>query len=149
MSNWITITPAALEDITSPAIIAKINEIAGQSHTNPMTRAIVAAVARVRRAVSTGNALETDPATVPASLEAVTLRIARAGLFEFLRFPLDEDQKVSLREDLSDLKRISDERIRVEAPDNPLSDGQGIQRQPSPAVIRNDRKFTDRSTDGI
>lgn len=149
MPNWITPTSDALRDITAPAIIAKAEQLAAANGIDPMRRSIAAAVARVRRACSTGNALETDPATVPASLEDVTLRLARAALYEFLQFPLDDDQKTRQAEDVSDLKRICDERIRVEVPENPLADGQTIQRQPSPAIHIRPRRFTARAEDGI
>ena len=113
--NWTTITPGDLKATGLGFIIDKAQTTA-TGDVDPVAEEIASAVARVRRAI-TGSALDADPAKVPNSLKAVARRIAVFALMERLRVPLSDDQKTSRESDNSDLLRISDKRIPVEAPD--------------------------------
>jgi len=148
MSNWTIITADHLKAAGYGTIVdAAASKSIGS--VDPVAEAIAGAVARVRRAVAAGNSLDTDPAKVPGSLRAVTIRIALYALMERIGLALDDDQKDTRRNDNSDLNRVHDSKQRVEIPDNPEADGTSFAREPSPSVRHKDRKFTERTMDGI
>lgn len=87
---------------------------------DPVDDEIANAVARVRRAVASGNPLDLVAGKVPASLKSVTVRMALYALMERLRIPLSNDQRETRKSDHSDLLRIADRKVLVEAPDDPM-----------------------------
>jgi len=116
MSNWTAITVDSLKAAGHGAIItaAQTASIGGQ---DPVAEAIADAVARVRGACSTGNAMDADPAKVPNSVKGLTIRIALFALLERINYPLSEDQRDTRRNDYSFLLRINDDRLKFEQPD--------------------------------
>ncbi len=121
--RWTTITADHLKAAGHGGIVdvAQTQAVGG---IDPVTEAIADATARVRRAVSTGNVLDAAAAKVPDSLKGVTIRLALFALCERIGQPLSDDQKETRRDDISDLKRITDNRTKVEAPDVPADAGE-------------------------
>jgi hypothetical protein len=147
MSNWTAITPDHLKAAGHGIIVDRARTMAVGS-IDPAVQEIAGATARVRRAISTGNILDQDTAKVPNSLLDVAVRIALFNLMARIGLPLKEDQRDTKRDDASDLKRISDQKIRVEDADTPDADGE-MQPSPAPAIRKKHREFTNRSMDGI
>jgi hypothetical protein len=116
--NWTAITIDHLKASAWGSLVDSARTGAVGS-IDPAGEAITDATARVRRAVSTGNVLDADPTKVPNSLKSVTVRLAIFILCERIGLILTQDQRDTKQADLSDLKRISDSRIRVETPDTP------------------------------
>jgi len=142
--NWITITEDDL-----PAVIAAKARTIAQGANDAIPAALSEGISRVRRAVAPGNSLDADFSTVPTSLKGVATRIALFDLMVRIRMTLTPDQCEARDNDISDLKRMADMKIRVEPADNPIPDGQAIQRQPSPRIEKRPRSFTERNMDGI
>jgi len=142
MPNWITITADDLKAAGHGFIIDRAQTVA-TGEVDPVGKAIVGAIARVRRAVNSGNALDADPSTVPNSLVEVTMRIALYALMERIRMPLSDDQKETRKNDNSDLLRISDKGIPVEKPDNPAGSAE-MQESSSIASVNVPRRQTGR-----
>lgn len=145
MSNWTSISSADLEKIGAASVIAKAEQFSPGSTVEQ----IADAVAAVRAAVSTGNALDIDVTKVPNSLKALTGRIAFFALMDLVRMALTTSQADVRRFDQSRLNRILDEKIRVESPDNAASGSGEIQSQPSPSIKHHPRHFTRWQEDGI
>lgn len=142
MSNWVTITADSLKAAGHGHIL----DLAATTATggeDPVAEAIESAIARVRRAVNTGNALDADTSTVPKSLKAVAVRIALFALMERIHTPLTDDQRDTRKADNSDLLRISDERIPVEKPDAPAGSAE-MQENSSIAAVNVPRRLTGR-----
>jgi hypothetical protein len=116
MPRWVAIFEDDLKAAAHGDLIDAARTTAAGA-VDPVQDAVESAVARVRRAVAAGNPLDTDTAKVPRSLKAVTVRIAIFALMERIGQPLSEDQRNTSRDDISDLKRIADRSILVEAPD--------------------------------
>ena len=121
--NWTGITSDHVKAAGHGAIVDRARSMATGS-IDPVTQAITGATARVRRAVSTGNVLDADPTKIPASLESVTIRLVLWDLMERIGLPMSDDQKETRRDDISDLKRITDNRTRVETPDTPAANAE-------------------------
>lgn len=147
MSNWVTITVDHLKAAGNGLIMdrAASMSIGG---IDPVAEAIAGATARVRRAVQTGNALDIDPTKVPDSLKDITKRLALFALMERIQLPLSVDQRDTRNNDISDLKRITDNRQRVEKADNPNAEAE-MQPTPSPAIAPRHRRFRYRDESGI
>jgi len=118
MANWITITEADVRAAGNDIVVdrAKGMSVDGLSAVD---WAISGATARVRRAVSTGNALDADPTKVPLSLKDVTARAVYYALVAKVRLKLTADEIEQRKNDNSDLLRITDKGIPVEKPDIP------------------------------
>jgi hypothetical protein len=116
MSNWTLITPDDLKAAGYGLVVDSAQTISTGS-VDPVLDAIATAVARVRRAVSAANALDVNPAKVPMSLKGLVVRMAFFALMERLELPLNEDQRTTRKEDMSDLNRLTDHKLTVEAPD--------------------------------
>lgn len=116
MPRWTALSSDHLKAAGHGEIIEQAGTLATGA-LDPVDEALADAAARVRRAVSTGNVLDADAAKVPNSLKGVAVRLALYGLCERIGLPLTDDQKEQRRNDNSDLKRITDNRMRVEAPD--------------------------------
>lgn len=116
-NRWITITEDTLKAEGYGEIIDEAR-VQAVGDADPVTEKIADAVARVRRAVSTGNVLDADPATVPASLRDLTARYAIFALMDRLQLALSQDQRDTRKADRGELNRISDEKIKVERPDH-------------------------------
>lgn len=142
MPNWIPIT---LDDLKSAGygLIIDRAATAATGGEDPVADAIEGAVARVRRAVNTGNALDADTSTVPKSLKAVAVRASVYALMRRIRYPLTEDDRNAEKADNSDLLRISDDRIPVEKPDHPAGSAE-MQETSSVAAINVPRRLTGR-----
>lgn len=116
MSNWTAITSDHLKASGYGTVVDRAQSQAAGS-IDPIVEAIADAVSRVRAACSTGNALDVDSTKVPNSLKGLTIRIAFFSLCERIGLPLSEDQRESRKNDNSYLLRISDSKMRFEAPD--------------------------------
>jgi hypothetical protein len=119
MANWISIGAADLKASGLGFVVDKA-QTSSTGGSDPVAEEIANAVARVRRAVASGNPLDSDPAKVPASLRGVAVRMALYALMERIRVPLSDDQRETRKSDHSDLLRIADRRVLVEAPDSPM-----------------------------
>lgn len=148
MGNWTSLIADDLKTLGHGAIVDRART-AATGGIDPVPEAIAEAVARVRRAISSGNTLDADTAKVPMSLKAVAIRLALFSLMERIRLPLSDDQKETRRNDLSDLNRIHDSKQRVEVPDDPRSGTAEMQTEPAPKIHRRHREFTRWESDGV
>lgn len=121
--NWVSITS---DDLKAVAPGGLVDASATPGQPDPVAAAIADAVATVRRAVSTGNVLDTDPATVPGSLRGLAARTAVFALLERAELALTADQRTTRAADAETLRRIGEERLGVEPADHPASGGMGI-----------------------
>lgn len=117
--NWLTLTKDDLETVAPNAIIDAAQTLVAPGQSDPVARAIADATLSVRDAVSAGNALDTDPATVPGSLRALAARLATFALLERLEVSLTPNQQNTRAADLTRLTRIREERQRFEPADHP------------------------------
>ena len=148
MSNWTPITADDLKSAGFGLIIDQAQTVSTGS-VDPVAEEIKKAVDDVRRSCAIGNRIDADPSKVPNSLKGLTVRKAVYALMRRLMLPLSDDDKDQESRDEKKLNRIEDKPGRVEVPDNAQADGVSIQAQPSPRIQPRDRKFTDRSTDGV
>ena len=118
MSNWISLTIDDLKAVAFGGIIDAARASAAGAN-DPVAEAIADAVATVRGAISTGNALDADPTTVPRSLRPLTSRIAVFALMERVQIDLNTDQRATRAADLARLVRIGDQKQRFEQADHP------------------------------
>ncbi len=116
MPRWTAITEDHLRAAGHGNIIDSARE-QNPGSIDPVAEAIADSTARVRRAVAPGNKLDVDTTKIPGSLKGVTVRLALFGLCELIRFALSDDQKETKRNDVDDLKRIADNKMKVEQPD--------------------------------
>jgi len=140
MPNWITITEDHLKAAGHGTIVNSARAIAVGA-ISPVDEAIAGATARVRRAASSGNALDADPTKVPNSLRELTMRLAIFSLMERIRMRLTPDQVETKKNDNSDLLRISDKGIAVEKPDSPAGSAE-MQESSSIASVNVPRRQT-------
>ena len=147
MSNWTAITQDDVEAYVAADYIAAAQTFSVGA-ADPVTEAIADAVATVRTAVSTGNALDTDPTKVPNSLKGLAARRAAFALLARAQVNLSEDQRDERKNDQSRLNRISDDKIQVEKPDS--AGPTEVQPGPSVDVIGASRQQTARRrTEGL
>ncbi len=147
MSRWTTLTIDHLKAAGYGSLVDRARSLSVGA-IDPGQEAIDNATARIRRAVSKANALDVDTTKVPNSLKGVAEKLAIYDLMERIGMPLSSDQEQKLRDITSDLNRISDDGIKVEAPDEAAGTGE-MQPSPSPRIEPKTRNFTDRTTDGI
>ncbi len=121
MANWTTIIADDLKASGLGFVVDKA-QTSSTGGVDPVAEEIANAIARIRRAVASGNPLDVDPAKVPGSLKGVAIRMALYALMERLRMPLSEDQRETRKIDNSDLLRIADRKVLVEAPDEAMTD---------------------------
>lgn len=117
MARWTSISADDLKAAGHGAIVDRGKRMATGS-TDPVTEEISNATARVRRAVAAGNAVDTDETKIPKSLKGLTVRMALYLLMERISLPLSEDQRETRKSDNSDLLRIQDKKVLLEAPDD-------------------------------
>lgn len=125
MSNWTTITAGDLTGVKIAAIITTATARGWDADA-----AIADVTARLRAACSTGNALDADASKIPNSLKAIALRMVIRLAKNQIEYPLTEDEKAQRTEDASYLNRITDAKIRFEAPD----DAGASEMQPNQAI---------------
>jgi hypothetical protein len=140
MPNWTNISLDDLKASGHGLIVDRAQTLA-TGGVDPVTDAIDNAVARVRRAVQAGNALDTVATKVPRSLKAVTVRLVLFALMERIGLPLSEDQRKTRENDNSDLLRIADRKVRIEPADNPNTDEAG---PINPGTWNSERKIVGR-----
>ena len=121
--NWLTISIDDLRAVALGEIIDTAQRLVVPGQADPVVAVIANAVATVRAAVATGNALDTEATTVPRSLQALTARNAAFALLERIEVPLTADQRNTRAADVALLTRVRDEQLRVEPADHP--DGSG------------------------
>jgi hypothetical protein len=112
--NWTSITLDDLKATGLAWVVEKAQDVSTGT-VDPGEEAIAMAVARVRRSVAGGNPLDADTTKVPGSLKSLTVRMALFALMERLNLPLSEDQRDTRKNDNSDLLRIADRKVLVEA----------------------------------
>lgn len=125
--NWIFLTVDDLRTVVLGDVIDTARALAATGQADPVTVVMADAVAAVRVAVAAGNTLDADPATVPGSLRALTARLAAFALLERIQVELTTDQRTTRAADAVSLERIRAERRRVEAADQPLPTGGGVE----------------------
>lgn len=116
MANWTAITADDLKAAGHGAIVDRART-AAVGGVDPVAFEIENAVKFVRSQVEFGNAVDSDPATVPASLKGLAVRMALFALMERLRLSLTEDQRATRKGDEARLLRIAERKIPVETPD--------------------------------
>lgn len=121
MPNWTSISADDLKAAGLGYVVDRARTAATGTE-DPVDQEIANAVARIRRAVASGNPVDSDTAKVPGSLKGVAVRMALYALMERLRLPLSEDQRDTRKADHSDLLRIADRKVLVEAPDDPMTE---------------------------
>jgi hypothetical protein len=117
--NWTTITLDDLKASGLAWVVEKAQDVSTGA-VDPAEEEIANAVSRVRRSVASGNPLDIDTAKIPGSLKGLTVRMALFALMERLRIPLSDDQRDTRKNDNSDLLRIADRKVLLEAPDDPM-----------------------------
>jgi hypothetical protein len=127
MPNYTAIVADDLKAAGHGAIVDRARTMA-VGETDPVDAEIANAVARVRRAVSAANVLDIDTTKVPMSLKGLVVRMVLFALMERIGLPLTEDQRDSRKFDQSDLNRLTDRKIIVEAPDDPETTPSGPSR---------------------
>jgi len=115
--RWTTITEDDLKAAGHGTLIDRARDQA-VGDVDPVPEDIANAIARVRRAVSAGNPLDSDATKVPGSLKDVTVRRALFALMRRIRFPLSEDDRKIREEDSQDLQQLAEKKVLVEAPDD-------------------------------
>ncbi len=83
----------------------------------------------MRGAISTGNVLDEDPATIPRSLRSLAARTAVFALMERVQLDLNIDQRATRQADLARLQRIGEQQQRFEQADAPAG---AAEMQPGP-----------------
>lgn len=131
MSRWITITADHLKAAGHGHIVDRAGSTATGAG-DPIAETIQDVTARIRRAAAAGNSLDADTTKIPASLKAVAVRMALYALMQRIGLALNEDERETRRSDESDLKRLTDNRLRVELPD--VADGAGEMQEPGRSV---------------
>ena len=122
--NWVLITVDDLKAVAPGELVAAAQALVLPGQPDPVLAAIADAVAAVRRAVGAGgNALDAEMAAVPGSLRGLTARTTIFALRERMELALTADQRTTRAADAETLQRISEQRIRVEAPDQPTTGG--------------------------
>ena len=122
--NWLTITIDDLKAVAPGEIIDTAQTLVTPGQTDPVAAAIADAVATVRAAVASGNALDIDPGAVPLSLRALTARCAVFALLERQGIALTVDQRTTRLADAARIVRIGEEKQRLEPADQPDGSGQ-------------------------
>jgi hypothetical protein len=123
MSRWVSISADTLKAFGHGALVDTAGTRAIGS-LDPVDETISAAVAQVRRAISTGNVLDADEEKVPKSLKALTVRVALYALMDRIGMALEPDEKEQRKTDNGELRRITDNRLKVEAPDVAAASGE-------------------------
>ena len=118
--NWLTITIDDLKAVVPSETIDTAQTLVTPGQTDPVAVAIADAVAAVRAAVASGNALDTDPGTVPRSLRALTARQAAFALLERQGTALTPDQRTTRAADAAWMARIREERQRLPRQTHPV-----------------------------
>ena len=112
--NWTGITSTDIDESKDPDVIA-----AAVDKGFNVDAKIAEIVAKIRAACSTGNQLDVDTSKIPNSLKDLAIRIVMRAAKGHLEYPLTQDERDDRAEDKSYLNRISDQKLRFEAPDNP------------------------------
>ena len=119
--NWVLITVDDLRTVAPGEIVAAAQALVVPGQPDAVAAAIADAVATVRRAVADGgNPLDAEPGAVPGSLRGLTARGAVFALRERMELALTADQRTTRAADAALLRRIGEERLRVEPADHPL-----------------------------
>ena len=149
MSNWKPIIEPLVRTAKNTALLDAAQGLAAsRGEDDPLPSLITKVVARIRSAISPGNALDTDATKIPNSLEALALGMIVREVKGYLEVDLSEFEKQQMRDDASWLNRMTDEKLRFEVPDT--SDGNAtMQAQPTPAITIKTRNFTERTMDGV
>lgn len=149
MSNW---TSISADDLKAYAVgnVVDTARTKATGGNDPVTEVIADAIAKVRRAVSAANTLDQDAAKVPNSLKGLTVRMALFALMERIGLPLKEDQRDTKRQDGEELRRITESKLRVEAPDTPAGSGEMQEHGAAIAAVNVPTRLTGRGrTSGL
>ena len=116
--NW---TPLTIDDLKAIAFggIIDAAQASAVGAIDPVAEAIADAVAAVRGAISTGNTLDQDAATIPRSLRPLAARTAVFALMERVQLDLNLDQRATRQADLTRLGLITSQKQRFEQADHP------------------------------
>ena len=116
--NW---TPLTIDDLKAVALGDAIDaaRALAPGANDPAAEAIADAVAAVRGAISTGNVLDANTATVPRSLRSLAARTAAFALMERVQIELNADQRATRQADAARLARINGQSERFESADTP------------------------------
>ncbi len=146
MSNWTTITDAAVTASKNGLLLAKVRSTAStQGIGDPLPEIVADVVATIRARCSTGNQLDADPSKIPNSLKGLALRMITRSLKDWIQMPLTADESKKAEEDSSYLNRIMDNKVRFETPDTP-SGGAEMQSAGSIEITNVSDRFASRQT---
>ena len=119
MSNWTTITERAVKSAKNAALLAEVRQQAVDAGCDdPLPEIIADTVSTLRALCSVGNQLDADTTKIPNSLKGLALRMINRALKDYIQMPLTDSEKESHTSDESYRKRIVDQKIRFETPDN-------------------------------
>lgn len=146
MSNWTTITDAAVTATKNGTLLAKVRALAAsQGQADPLPEIVADIVATIRARCSTGNQLDADTTRIPNSLKGLALRMVTRALKDWLQMPLSPDEGKKAEEDSGFLNRIMDNKVRFETPDNPAGGGE-MQSAGSIEITGASKRFASRDT---
>ena len=146
MPNWTSITENSVKSAKNAAVLVEVRQqAADQSCDDPLPEMISDAVATIRALCSVGNQLDADTTKIPASLMGLAKRMITRALKDYIQLPLTEAENKQQDSDESYKKRIVDQKIRFETPDNPAGSGE-MQSAGSIDVVSASRRYADRDT---
>lgn len=144
MSNWITIVA---DDLAGAKIAAFMTTAVANGFNQ--AEAIADVTARIRSAVNSGNVLDADTTKIPQSLKGMAVRMVVALAKAHIEYPLTADEKTLQSDDSGFLRRIIDEKLKFETPDNPAASAEMQQSTPNPAIAPRHRRFSHRHQEGL
>ncbi len=119
--RWIPVSLADLEDTKVAKLVTALRTKAlGAGQTDPSPRIIESVVTDVRRKIAScaSNRVDTDGATIPASLLPLTTDLIIFRLKNRLEIELTQDERDNLRSHTETLNRIAACTDVVESPDD-------------------------------
>ncbi len=90
-----------------------------ETEVDPTTKQIADVVGTLRAAISKGNSLDSDITKIPISLEGLAIRMITRRLKDYLDENLTELESKQADEDAAYFRRIIDEQLPFETPDDP------------------------------
>lgn len=136
MANWKSITEALVRTAKNTAILDSVQSLAGsRGEDDPLPAIIAKVIARIRSAVSAGNALDSDTTKIPNSLEGLAVGMITRGLKDYLEIELSSAEQKQADDDRSWLNRIVDEKLQFETPDDSAGSGEMNSSYPSIATV--------------
>ncbi len=132
MSNWTQVVQA---DISGAKTGQYVTSALSAGFDLPGQIADV--IARIRSAVSAGNALDLDPTKIPNTLKGLAIRMVVRRVKDFLDQTPTALEVEDMKADNSYILRIVDEKLKFEQPDTPA--GSAEMQPPAPIEFQRHR----------